>query len=94
MFKLTIETLEQGVKYGECWMLGWVALWIKALQREAEVSQFKYHYTRPSNGLSNPTSLQAPGDLWVKIVENAVINIGLMRLSLQEWPKVCRGTAK
>ena len=34
-----------------------------------------------------------PGDLRVELVENAVINIGLLRLSPREWPKVGRGTA-
>ena len=34
------------------------------------------------------------GDLRAKIVENAMINIGLVRLSPREWPKVGRGTAK
>ena len=28
-----------------------------------------------------------PGELEVKIVENTLINIGLVRLSLCEWPK-------
>ena len=37
---------------------------------------------------------EAPGDLQVEIVENATININLLRLSLQEWPKVGCGTAK
>ena len=31
---------------------------------------------------------------WVKIVEKALINIKLVRLSSQEWPKVGHGTAK
>ena len=30
---------------------------------------------------------EAPGGLLVKIVENALINIGLLRLSPREWPK-------
>ena len=36
----------------------------------------------------------APGDLRVELVENAVINIGLVRLSPREWPKIGRGTTK
>ena len=31
---------------------------------------------------------EAPGDLQVEIVENAVINIGLVRLSLKNCPKL------
>ena len=38
---------------------------------------------------------EAPVDLQVKLVENAVINIGLVvRLSPREWPKVSCGIAK
>ena len=37
---------------------------------------------------------KALGDIWVKIVEKAVVNISLVRLSPQEWPKVDRGKAK
>ena len=37
---------------------------------------------------------EVPGDLRDELVENAVINIGLVRLSPREWPKVGRGTAK
>ena len=33
-------------------------------------------------------------DFWVEIVQNAVINIQLVRLSLWEWPKVGYGAAK
>ena len=40
------------------------------------------------------TRYEAPGDLWVEQVENAVINIELARLSPREWPKVGRGTTK
>ena len=36
----------------------------------------------------------SPGDLWVKIVENAVIIIELMKLSPLEWPQNGHGTAK
>ena len=35
-----------------------------------------------------------PVTVVVKTVENAVINIRLVRLSPREWPKVGRGTAK
>ena len=35
-----------------------------------------------------------PSDLQVKIVENAVINIGSVKLSPGELPKVGRGTAQ
>ena len=45
-------------------------------------------------GLGTQPHYKAPGDLWVELVENAVINIGLVRLSTQEWPKIARGTAK
>ena len=37
---------------------------------------------------------EAPGDPRVELVENTVINIGLVRLSPQEWPKVGRGRVK
>ena len=37
---------------------------------------------------------EAPTDLQVKIVENAVINIELVRLSPPEWGKVDHRTAK
>ena len=37
---------------------------------------------------------KALDDLWVEIVEDAVINIGLVRLSLSEWAKDGCGTAK
>ena len=45
-------------------------------------------------GIETQPCFEALGDLWVKIVENAVINIELVRLSPQEWPKVGHGTAK
>ena len=47
---------------------------------------------RPGLGIQH--RYEAPGDLWVELVENAVIDIGLVRLSPREWPKVDRGTAK
>ena len=37
---------------------------------------------------------EALGDLWVEIVKNAMTNIGLVRLSPWEWPKVGCGAAK
>ena len=37
---------------------------------------------------------KAPGNLRFKKVENAMINIGLVRLTLWEWYKVGCGTAK
>ena len=37
---------------------------------------------------------KAPGVVQVKLVENAVINIGLVRLFLYKWPKVDCGLAK
>ena len=45
-------------------------------------------------GLRTQAHYEAPGDLRVELVENEVINIGLMRLSLREWPKVGSGTVK
>ena len=38
-------------------------------------------------GLWTQRRFEAPGNPWVEIVENAVINIGLVRLFPQEWPK-------
>ena len=37
---------------------------------------------------------EAPRDLQVEIEKNTVINMGLVRLSPWEWPKVDRGIAK
>ena len=37
---------------------------------------------------------KALGDLWVELEEREVINIRLVRLSPQEWPRVGCGTAK
>ena len=45
-------------------------------------------------GLGAQPHYKAPGDLCVKIVENAVINIRLVRLFHWEWLKAGRGTAK
>ena len=45
-------------------------------------------------GLGTQPRYEAPGDLLVEYVQNAVINIRLVRLSPQEWPKVGRGSAK
>ena len=45
-------------------------------------------------GLGTQSCYEGPGDLWVKIVENTVISIRLMRLPAQEWPKDGFGTAK
>ena len=39
-------------------------------------------------GLRIQPRYMAPGELWVEIDKNAVINIGLVRLSPGEWPKV------
>ena len=50
--------------------------------------------TRRLTGLSSPTLLRGSCNPLVKIVENAVINIGLSRPSPREWRKVGRGTAK
>ena len=47
---------------------------------------------RPS--LGTQPRYEAPGDFRVKLLENAVISIGLVRLSPREWPKVGGGTAK
>ena len=47
---------------------------------------------RRSTGLRDPTLLR--GDLRVKIVRNAVINFGLVRLPPREWPKGGYGTTK
>ena len=47
-----------------------------------------------SPGLGTQTRYEAPGDLRVEVVENAMINIGLVRLCPLEWAKVGRGTAK
>ena len=35
---------------------------------------------------------KAPGELQVKLLENTLINIGLVRLSPWEWPKCDCGT--
>ena len=35
-----------------------------------------------------------PGDLWMKVVENLVIKVELVRLALWEWLKAGCGTAK
>ena len=40
------------------------------------------------SGLMTQPHYEAPGDLQVEIVENAVINIGLVRLSLKNCPKL------
>ena len=42
-------------------------------------------------GLGTQPRYEAPGDLWVEIVENAVINIRLVRLSLENGPKLAVG---
>ena len=47
-----------------------------------------------STGLGTQPRYKALIDLQVEIVENAVINIGLMRLSPLKWPKVGLGTTK
>ena len=41
-----------------------------------------------------PCGYEAPDDPRVKLVENAVVNIGLVRLSPREWPRDGRGTVK
>ena len=50
--------------------------------------------TRRSTKLSDPTCYETPSDYRVKILQNAVINIKLVRLSPWEWPEVGRGKAK
>ena len=50
--------------------------------------------TRHSTLLSDPTRYETPSDLQVEILQNAVINIELVRLTPWEWPEVGRGKAK
>ena len=52
--------------------------------------------TREVNGnlIARLGHYKPPGDLWLKIVENLVINVELVRLSLWEWLKASCGTAK
>ena len=45
-------------------------------------------------GLGTQPRYEGPGNLRVKKVKNARINIRLVRLSPRKWPKVGRGTAK
>ena len=45
-------------------------------------------------GLMTQSHYETPSDLQVKVLENVAINIRLVTLSHQEWPKGCRGTAK
>ena len=45
-------------------------------------------------GLETQLRYEAPGNLRVKIVENAVISIGFVRMPPQVRPKVGRGTVK
>ena len=45
-------------------------------------------------GLETQPCYKAPGDILVGLVENAVINNGLVRLFPREWFKVGRGTVK
>ena len=47
---------------------------------------------RPS--LGTQPHYKTPSKLRVELVQNAVIDIRLVRLSPREWPKVGRGTAK
>ena len=42
-------------------------------------------------GLGSQPRYKAPGHLRVKLVENALINIGLVRLSLENGPKLAVG---
>ena len=49
---------------------------------------------RVRQNLGTQPRYEVPGYLRVKIVENEVINIELVRLSPKERPKVGRGTAK
>ena len=51
-------------------------------------------HTGARPGLGIQPRYKAPGDLRVEVVENAVINIELVRLSPRECPKVGCGTAK
>ena len=52
--------------------------------------------TREVNGnlIARLGHYKPPGDLWLKIVENLVINVELVRLSLWEWLKASCGAAK
>ena len=50
--------------------------------------------TKRSTELSDPTRYETPSDYQVEILQNAVINIGIVRLSPWEWSKVGRGKAK
>ena len=45
-------------------------------------------------GLRIQPRYKAHGELWVEIDKNAVINIGLVRLSPGEWPKVGCGDSQ
>ena len=45
-------------------------------------------------GFNSDQHYEAPADLRVKEVSNVVINIGLVRLSLQQWLRVGRGGTK
>ena len=45
-------------------------------------------------GLGTQPRYETPGDPRVEIVEDAVINIGLVRLSSREWLKIGLGMAK
>ena len=41
-------------------------------------------------GFETQRGCEAFGHLWVELVSNAVINIGLVGLPHRQWPKVCR----
>ena len=61
------------------------------------VLHHRYYYTEVLDvwaGFGIQPHYKAPSDLGIKKVTNAVINSGLVRLPLGQWPKVGRGTAK
>ena len=45
-------------------------------------------------GFETQSHFEAPSDLWIKKVSNAVINSGLVMLLPQQWIKVGHGAAK
>ena len=68
--------------------------WVKALQYESKGSRFKTHQALGwAQGTNLATRLPVTfGSNMHK--KRAVINIGLVRLSPREWPKVGSGAAK
>ena len=70
---------------------------IECLYNSVKIRDKKFVAIKPAAlflRLGTQPCYETPGDLRVELVENAVINIGLVRLSLREWPKVGCGTAK